>query len=116
MVNMNKFLLQLVIICLLGIIIYRLYIYKQSYTNASIEKYQKTIDSLTIEINKKDEVIGSLDSTRSVLDSLLILDKAKLADVAKKAQQYKNQYEKELNRFNNMSDDDIVSTFTTTFK
>jgi SMC interacting uncharacterized protein involved in chromosome segregation len=113
---MNKFLLQLVIICLLGIIIYRLYIYKQSYSNASIEKYQKTIDSLTIEINKKDEVIGSLDSTRSVLDSLLILDKAKLADVAKKAQQYKNQYEKELNRFNNMSDDDIVSTFTTTFK
>jgi SMC interacting uncharacterized protein involved in chromosome segregation len=113
---MNKFLLQLVIICLLGIIIYRLYIYKQSYSNASIEKYQKTIDSLTIEINKKDEVIGSLDSTRSVLDSLLILDKAKLADVAKKAQQYKNQYEKELNRFNNMSDDDIISTFTTTFK
>jgi hypothetical protein len=113
---MNKFLLQLVIICLLGIIIYRLYIYKQSYSNASIKTYQKTIDSLTIEINKKDEVIGSLDSTRSVLDSLLILDKAKLADVAKKAQQYKNQYEKELNRFNNMSDDDIVSTFTTTFK
>jgi hypothetical protein len=113
---MNKFLLQLVIICLLGIIIYRLYIYKQSYSNTSIKKYQKTIDSLTIEINKKDEVIGSLDSTRSVLDSLLILDKAKLADVAKKAQQYKNQYEKELNRFNNMSDDDIVSTFTTTFK
>ena len=113
---MNKFLLQLVIICLLGIIIYKLYTYKQSYSNVNIKKYQKTIDSLTLEINKKDEVIGSLDSTRSVLDSLLILDKAKLADVAKKAQQYKNQYEKELNRFNNMSDDDIISTFTTTFK
>jgi hypothetical protein len=113
---MNKFFLQLVIICLLGVIIYKLYTYKQSYSNANIKKYQKTIDSLTLEINKKDEVIGSLDSTRSVLDSLLILDKAKLADVAKKAQQYKNQYEKELNRFNNMSDDDIISTFTTTFK
>jgi hypothetical protein len=113
---MNKFLLQLVIICLLGIIIYKLYSYKQNYSNISIKKYQKTIDSLTIEINKKDKVIGSLDSTRSVLDSLLILDKAKLADVAKKAQQYKNKYEKEINRFNNMSDDDIISTFTTTFK
>jgi hypothetical protein len=113
---MNKFLLQLVIICLLGIVIYGLYNYKQNYSNISIKKYQKTIDSLTIEINKKDKVIGSLDSTRSVLDSLLILDKAKLADVAKKAQQYKNKYEKEINRFNNMSDDDIISTFTTTFK
>ena len=101
---------------MLGIIIYKLYSYKQNYSNISIKKYQKTIDSLTIEINKKDKVIGSLDSTRSVLDSLLILDKAKLADVAKKAQQYKNKYEKEINRFNNMSDDDIISTFTTTFK
>jgi hypothetical protein len=113
---MNKFLLQLVVVCLLGVIIYRLYNYKQNYSNDNIKKYQKTIDSLVLEINKKDKVIGSLDSTRSVLDSLLILDKAKLANVAKKAQQYKDQYEKERNRLNNMSDDDIISTFTTTFK
>jgi uncharacterized membrane protein len=113
---MNNIIKNIVIICLLGVILYGLYNYKQGYSNTNIEKYQKTIDSLAIEISKKDKVIGSLDSTRCVLDSLLVLDKAKLANIAKKAQQYKDQYEKERNRFNTMSDDDIISTFTTTFK
>ena len=45
----------------------------------------------------------------------IFLDKAKLANIAKKAQQYKEQYEKEHNRINNMSDDDIISEFTTAF-
>jgi hypothetical protein len=47
---------------------------------------------------------------------LIAIDKAKLADIAEKAKQYKNQYEKERNRINNMSDDDIISEFTAAFK
>ena len=80
------------------------------------KQYQATIDSLQIEISKKDSSISTLDSTRKILDSLILIDKAKLADIAKKAQQYKNQYEKERDRLNNMSDDDIISQFTTAFK
>jgi len=79
-------------------------------------KYQKTIDSLYKEINKKDIKIALLDSTRKTLDSLLILDKIKLTETAKKAAEYKKQYEQEHNRINNMSDDDIISEFTTAFK
>jgi len=113
---MKKFVLQLVLVCLLGVIIYGLFTYKQGYSSDKDKQYQKTIDSLAIEISKKDTLISSLDSTRKILDSLILIDKAKLADIAKKAQQYKDQYEKERDRLNNMSDDDIISTFTTTFK
>ena len=102
--------------CLVGVIIYGLFTYKQGYSSNKDKQYQKTIDSLTIEISKKDTIISTLDSTRKVLDSLIAIDKAKLAGIAKKAQQYKDQYEKERDRLNNMSDDDIISTFTTAFK
>ena len=113
---MKKFFLQLVLVCLVGIIIYGLFTYKQGYSSDKDKQYQKTIDSLNIEISKKDTIISTLDSTRKVLDSLIAIDKAKLAGIAKKAQQYKDQYEKERDRLNNMSDDDIISTFTTAFK
>ena len=113
---MKKFVLQLVLVCLLGVIIYGLFTYKQSYSSDKDKQYQKTIDSLAIEISKKDSSISTLDSTRKVLDSLIKIDKARLADIAKKAQQYKDQYEKERDRLNNMSDDDIISQFTTAFK
>ena len=113
---MKKFILQLVLVCLVGVIIYGLFTYKQGYSSNKDKQYQKTIDSLTIEISKKDTIISTLDSTRKVLDSLIAIDKAKLAGIAKKAQQYKDQYEKERDRLNSMSDDDIISTFTTAFK
>ena len=113
---MKNFFLQLVLVCLLGLLIYGLFLYKQSYSSDKDKQYQKTIDSLAIEISKKDSSISTLDSTRKVLDSLIEIDKAKLAGVAKKAQQYKDQYEKERDRLNNMSDDDIISQFTTAFK
>jgi hypothetical protein len=113
---MKKFILQLVLVCLVGVIIYGLFTYKQGYSSDKDKQYQRTIDSLGLEIGKKDSAISSLDSTRKILDSLILIDKAKLADVAKKAQQYKDQYEKERDRLNNMSDDDIISQFTTTFK
>jgi hypothetical protein len=113
---MKKFLLSLVIVVLLGFIAYGLFNYKQSYSSDKEKQYQKTIDSLAIEINKKDTLISSLDSTRKVLDSLIVVDKAKLASTAKKAAEYKKQYEQEHNRINNMSDDDIISEFTTAFK
>jgi len=114
--NMKNFILQLVIACLIGILIYGLFIYKQGYSSDKDKQYQKTIDSLQLEIGKKDTMISTLDSTRKILDSLIIIDKAKLADIAEKAKKYKKQYEQEHNRINNMSDDDIISEFTAAFK
>ena len=64
----------------------------------------------------KDIKISSLDSTRGVLDSLLVLDKAKLAELARKAEQYRKKYDKERNRINDMSDDAVISEFSKAFE
>jgi anaerobic C4-dicarboxylate transporter len=61
---MKTFFIQLVLVCLLGVIIYGLFIYKQGYSSDKDKQYQKTIDSLALEISKKDTIISSLDSTR----------------------------------------------------
>ena len=82
---MKTFFIQLVLACLVGIIIYGLFTYKQGYSSDKDKQYQKTIDSLALEISKKDTIISSLDSTRKILDSLIEIDKAKLAGIAKKA-------------------------------
>jgi anaerobic C4-dicarboxylate transporter len=71
---MKNFFIQLVLVCLVGIIIYGLFTYKQGYSSDKDKQYQKTIDSLTIEISKKDTIISTLDSTRKVLDSLIAID------------------------------------------
>ena len=113
---MKNFLLTLVVVVLIGIIVYGLFNYKQSYSLDKDKQYQRTIDSLAIEIGKKDSTISTLDSTRAILDSLILVNKNKLKETAKEAAKYKQEYEKEHDRLNNMSDDDIISTFTTAFK
>lgn len=113
---MKKTLLIIVAIGLVGLITYQLFVYKQKYSSFKEEQYKKTIDSLNLEIGKKDIKISSLDSTRGILDSLLISDKAKLAELAKKAEQYRKKYDKERNRINDMSDDDVISEFSKAFE
>jgi predicted negative regulator of RcsB-dependent stress response len=114
--NMKKTLLTIVVIGLVGLITYQLFVYKQGYSSIKEEQYKKTVDSLVLEIEKKDVKIASLDSTRGILDSLLISDKAKLAELAKKAEQYRKKYDKERNRLHDMSDDDVISEFSKAFE
>ena len=47
---MKKILLTLVVIILLGVITYGLFNYKQGYSSDKDKQYQKTIDSLAVEI------------------------------------------------------------------
>ena len=113
---MKKILLSILVIGLVGLIAYQLFVYKQNYSSVKEEQYKKTIDSLNLEIGKKDTKIASLDSTRGILDSLLASDKAKLAELARKAEQYRKKYDKERNRINDMSDDDVISEFSKAFE
>jgi predicted MPP superfamily phosphohydrolase len=78
-------------------------------------KYQNIIDLLSNEIDNKNIIIKSLDSTRKTLDSSLIINKNELIKISIKADKYKKEYDKEHNRIINMSDNDIISEFTDTF-
>jgi hypothetical protein len=113
---MKTFLLQLVIFCLLGIVIYGLYNYKLKYNFVKEKEYQNKIDSLQTEIGLNKIKIDSLSTAKIFLDSLVAVDKAKLIKVAKRAEIYRKKYNEEYNRLNDMSDDDIISEFTATFQ
>ena len=112
---MKKYIIQALILWGAIGLCYFLFIYKGVSSNGRIAQYQATIDSLTLEIGKKDITIASLDSTRSVLDSLVVLDKAKLAETAQKAAAYREKYNEELSHINDMSDDAVISEFTAAF-
>ena len=80
------------------------------------EQYYNTIDSLNKEIAKDKQKIASLDSVKNVLAAQIAKDKKDLEAAAKRASEYKEQYEEERNRLNGMSNVDIASKFTKTFK
>ena len=86
------------------------------YSNEKEQQFYKTIDSLGKEIEKDKRQIESLDSAKKSLQDQIKKDKQELTDASKQAEEYKRQYEKERDRINNMSNADVVSQFSKTFK
>jgi SMC interacting uncharacterized protein involved in chromosome segregation len=86
------------------------------YSSDKEQQYYNTIDSLNKEIAKDKQQIASLDSVKNALAIQIAKDKKDLEAAAKKAAEYKEQYEEERNRLNGMSNADIASKFTKTFK
>lgn len=86
------------------------------YSNDKEQQYYNTIDSLNKEIAKDKQKIASLDSIKNALAAQIAKDRKDLKDAAKRAAEYKEQYEEERNRLAGMSNADIASKFTKTFK
>lgn len=86
------------------------------YSSDKEQQYYNTIDSLNKEITKDKQKIASLDSIKNALAAQIAKDRKDLEDAAKRAAEYKEQYEEERNRLAGMSNADIASKFTKTFK
>ena len=86
------------------------------YSSDKEQQYYNTIDSLNKEIAKDKQHIASLDSIKNALAAQIAKDRKDLEDAAKRAAEYKEQYEEERNRLAGMSNADIASKFTKTFK
>ena len=86
------------------------------YSSDKEQQYYNTIDSLNKEIVKDKQKIASLDSIKNILADQIAKDKKDLEEAAKRAQQYRDQYEEERKRLASMSNADIASKFTKTFK
>ena len=107
-----------VIFLLIVIVVLYFWFHKPTprYSNEKEQQFYKTIDSLSKEIEKDKRQIESLDSAKRSLQDQINKDKQELADASKQAEEYKKQYEKERDRINNMSNADVVSQFSKTFK
>lgn len=112
---MRKYIIQAVILWGTVGLLWFLFVY-DNVDNSKEKYYQDKIDSLQIEIGLNKNKIDSLTAAKVVLDSLIAIDKNKLADIAKKAKEYKDKYNEEHNRISDMSDDDIIREFTAAFQ
>lgn len=113
---MKKYTNFLVLIAVLVVLVLWFGKKKPTYSSANDERYNRIIDSLQQEINKSHATIATLDSVKNALDSQIAEDKKELRKAANKAAEYKDKYEKEHSRIDDMSDDGIILEFTTIFK
>ena len=70
--------------------------------NLIVEKNNKLCDSLQLDNDKRQNKIGELSNRLSKLNE--------------KSKFYEKKYKEELDNINDMSDDDIISAFSNTFK
>jgi septal ring factor EnvC (AmiA/AmiB activator) len=114
MINKNQisFILNVVLI---GVILFFLF-YKKPETNVNIDMYNQKIDSLNNVITANNKKLDSLSIVETKQMENIQNLKNELSQVSTKNKELKKKYEKELARYNSMSNDDIAAFFTESFK
>jgi uncharacterized coiled-coil DUF342 family protein len=80
-----------------------------------IKALNHQIDSLQAYVDSNKVRLAQLDSLATLYKTKVDEDKKKLSGLKAKADLYKNKYNEEHNRINNLSNDALVSEFTSSF-
>jgi uncharacterized coiled-coil DUF342 family protein len=80
-----------------------------------IKALNHQIDSLQAHVDSNNVKIAQLDSLATLYKTKVDEDKKKLSGLKAKADLYKNKYNEEHNRITNLSNDALVSEFTSAF-
>ena len=103
----------LIIIFLLGILILS---NKQTPSKFDEKAFQKRIDSLNLIVEKNNKLCDSLQLDNSKRQNKIGELSNQLSKLNEKSKFYEKKYKEELDNINDMSDDDIISSFSNTFK
>jgi peptidoglycan hydrolase CwlO-like protein len=103
----------LIIIFLLGILILS---NKQTPSKFDEKAFQKRIDSLNLIVEKNNKLCDSLQLDNDKRQNKIGELSNRLSKLNEKSKFYEKKYKEELDNINDMSDDDIISTFSNTFK
>lgn len=116
MINKNylSFILNVVLV---GVVLFLVFYNKpETYTNSNIDMYNQRIDSLNNVITLNNKKLDSLSIVETKQMENIQNLKNELSQVSNKNKELKKKYEKELARYNSMSNDDIAALFTESFK
>ena len=103
----------LIIIILIGILI----LTKIQIPSKFDEKlFQKRIDSLSLIVKNNNKLRDSLQLDNSNRQEKIGELSNKLTKLNEKSKYYEKKYKEELDIINNMSDDDVISVFSNSFK
>jgi peptidoglycan hydrolase CwlO-like protein len=103
----------LIIIFLLGILILS---NKQTTSKFDEKAFQKRIDSLNLIVEKNNKLCDSLQLDNDKRQNKIGELSNRLTKLNEKSKFYEKKYKEELDNINDMSDDDIISAFSNTFK
>jgi peptidoglycan hydrolase CwlO-like protein len=103
----------LIIIILSGILIIS---NKQTPSKFDEKAFQKRIDSLNFIVEKNNKLCDSLQLDNSNRQEKIGELSNKLTRLNEKSKYYEKKYKEELDIINDMSDDDVISVFSNSFK
>lgn len=114
MINKNviSYILNVVLIGVLLFLVFN----KNPETNVNIDIYNQKIDSLSNVIKMNNKKLDSLSIVESKQMENIQKLKNELSQVSVKNKELKKKYEQESARYNSMSNDDITSLFSESFK
>ena len=103
----------LIIIILIGILILTKIQIPSKFDEKS---FQKRIDSLSLIVENNNKLYDSLQLDNSDRQKKIGELSYKLTKLNEKSKFYEKKYKEELDIINNMSDDDVISVFSNSFK
>jgi peptidoglycan hydrolase CwlO-like protein len=89
---------------------------KQTPSKFDENAFQKRIDSLSLIVEKNNKLCDSLQLDNDKRQSKIGELSNRLTKLNEKSKFYEKKYKEELDIINDMSDDDIISAFSNTFK
>ena len=89
---------------------------KQTPSKFDEKAFQKRIDSLNFIVEKNNKLRDSLQLDNSNREEKIGELSNKLTKLNEKSKYYEKKYKEELDIINDMSDDDVISVFSNSFK
>ena len=89
---------------------------KQTPSKFDENAFQKRIDSLNLIVEKNNKLCDSLQLDNSNRQEKIGELSNKLTKLNEKSKYYEKKYKEELDIINDMSDDDVISVFSNSFK
>lgn len=96
-------------------IIFGFYILFKPKEITELDTLHKQNDSLFAQIEKTNQFVDSMEKVNDVLDSQKVVLVSKMGDLNKKTKKLKEQHEKDIERINAMSDNDVTDLFSDKF-
>jgi|LakMenEpi02Jun12_1017388.scaffolds.fasta_scaffold03769_1 hypothetical protein len=107
---------QWIIVCLIGVLIYQQFFKTDGYKKQYEKMLKEKEDSYKVEIERLNEVNDSLFTFNSELIKDIDVIDDKIDEKNKQLANLRIKYAEQVNKLDDMSDDELATTFANTFK
>ena len=114
--NMKQLIGYIVAALVSGLFVMWIMSTSNSKLKTEVDKLHKQNDSLTLAIDSTSHKIQQYDSIINKFENIVNIEKQKLINLNKKANEFKEKYNKEHNRIVAMSNADAAREFTNAFE